>query len=260
MKYLFFLIFVSAILFVSCDKTKDDVIQTTGSNSNSLLKFVNAYTALTPSGTATPTGPSVDLYINDKKINAGPIGYGSVFPTSAGYASLPFNSSTGTNFKVVLNRAGVSTPNSDILYQANYDFGFGSYTTIYLVDTLPYTNPSSPIIFSTNDKVVAAKPEFHKIRFANMIPSTDTLEIFSKNLQTVLLPGTRFKNSTDFFELPVQRKNDTLQLRKVGTTLLLAELRAFNPTSERVYTVYSRGQIGAVTGIRARTLASYTNK
>ncbi len=261
MKYFIPLSLLVTIFLSSCDRRKEDVIQTTNSNSNSLFKFVNAYTSLTPSGAATPSGPAVDIYADNKKINAGAIAYGSVFPTPAGYASLPIAlGGAQTNIKVVLNRAGVSSPNTDILYQANYNFGFGSHTTMYLVDTLPYTNPSSPIIFSTEEDITAPKSEFLKIRFANMIPSTDTLEVFSKNLQTVILPGTLFKRSTNFFEMPVQRRNDTLQLRRVGTSLVLAELRAFNPTSERVYTVYSRGQIGAATGTRARTLASFTNK
>ena len=154
----------------------------------------------------------------------------------------------------------MSSPNADILYQADYNFAVGSHTTMYLVDTLPYTNPSSPIIFSTDEQVSSANRETIKLRFANMSPTTDQFEVFSKRLKTVIATGVRFKSSSDFKEFPLIRSIDTLQLRKVGTTAVLAELRPFSPLTDRVYTIYSRGLVGTTTGTRALTLTSYTNK
>ena len=251
--------FILASMFLlSCDKRKEDVIQTTDSSSNALFKFINVYTSLTPSGATPAAGPAVDIYINNKKINSAAVGYASPFPAPAGYSSI--TASPATNLKIVLNRLGVSSPTSDILYEANYNFTIGSYTTLYLVDTLPFTNPSSPIVFSTNEKVSSANQEFIKLRYANMSPTTDIFEVYSKRLQTVVATGARFKSSTDFMEFPLVRATDTLQLRKVGTTTVLAELRPFNPVSSRVYTIYSRGLVGTTTGLRALTLTSYTNK
>lgn len=258
MKSFISIIILSSIILLSCDKRKEDIIQSSETSSNALFKFINVYTSLTPSGATPATGPAVDIYINNKKINAAAVGYASPFPAPAGYASI--TASPNTNLKIVLNRAGVSNSSSDILYEANYNFTIGSYTTMYLVDTLPYTNPSSPIVFSTSEKVSSAKNEFIKLRFANMSPTTDIFEVFSKRLQTVIATGARFKTSTDFMEFPLIRATDTLQLRKVGTTAVLAELRPFNPVSSRVYTIYSRGLVGTTTGLRALTLTSYTNK
>jgi hypothetical protein len=87
------------------------------------------------------------------------------------------------------------------------------------------------------------------------------LEVFSKVLQRVIFNGTLYKNGSNLVELPVMTKSDTLQLRKVSApATVLAELRAFVPTSARVYTVFCNGLITASSGTRARTLTSFTNR
>lgn len=255
--YLIITIATTAIAFLSCEKKKEDVIQITSVSNKASLKFVNVYTALTPSTATTPNGPSVDIFVNGKKINATAIGYASVFPAPAAYSAV--DAGLGVNVKVVLNRTGGSTA-SDTISNKNYNLAAGSFTTIFLVDTLPNPTPLSPIVLPIGESVTSAKFGFYKMRFINMIPSGDTLEVFSKNLNAVVLPGVRYKNATEWVELPVQRKNDTLQLRKVGTTTVLFPLQPFLPTSERVYTIYSRGLITATTGTRPRALTFYTNK
>jgi Domain of unknown function (DUF4397) len=262
MKYLIITFLILSSLLLSCNKTKNDLLKTANNSSEygteASIKFVNSYAATTPTGGAVGSGPSVDIYVNNAKVNAGSISYGSTFPAPAAYASV--SALPNTNLKFVLNRAGVSTPNNDVLYSAFYDLNPGTFTTIFLVDTFPYVNSGSPIVRVINDSLVAAREEFHQIRFANMSATTDQLEVYSKNYQRVILPGTSFKNVSNWVELPLIRKVDTLQLRRVGTTTVLAELRPFQGASQRVYTVFSRGDINTATGTRPRTLSVFTNK
>jgi hypothetical protein len=262
MKYLITTFIITSFLFLSCKKIKEDLLKTTNNSTiygeEASIKFVNSYAATTPTGGAVGAGPSIDIYVNNNKINAGAIGYGSTFPAPASYASV--SALPNTNIRIVLNRAGASNPNADILYNANFSLTRGSFTTLFLVDTFPFINSLSPIVRVINDSIVSAKEEFHQIRFANMMATTDLLEVYSKNYQKVILSGTYFKTVSSWVELPLIRKVDTLQLRRVGTTTVLAELRPFQAASQRVYTVFSRGDINTATGTRARTLSVYTNK
>jgi Domain of unknown function (DUF4397) len=262
MKYLITAFILSSFLFLSCKKIKEDVLKTSNNNTSyaaeAAIKFVNSYAATTPTGGATGSGPSVDIYVNNNKINATAVSYGSTFPAPAAYASV--SALPNTSIKVVLNRAGTSNPNSDILYNGNFFLIPGTYSTLFLVDTFPYVNVYSPNGMVVNDSLTSAKEEFHQVRFANMMATTDALEVYSKNYQRVILGGTYFKNVSRWVELPLIRKVDTLQLRRVGTTTVLAELRPFQAASQRVYTVFSRGDINTASGTRPRTLSVFTNK
>jgi hypothetical protein len=93
-----------------------------------------------------------------------------------------------------------------------------------------------------------------------MIPTADTLEIVSKNSNTVLATNVTYKTVSNFIELPLNTRNDTIQLRKKGTTTVLTDQKPFFPATERVYTFVCRGVYTATSGTRARTLTSYTNQ
>ena len=240
----------------SCDKAdKQEIIQEIGVTDRAFIKVLNVYTATTPSAATPAAGPSVDIFVNNAKINSTPLGYGSIFPVPAAYAAVPYGLSV--NVKMVLNRATGSLP-SDTIYRGDLNLAAGSYTTLYLVDTLPNPTPYSPIVLPFGESISSAKSNYYKMRFVNLSPGTDTMEIFSKALNTVVMTGTRYKFASDWVELPLLRRNDTLQMRKPGTTAVVAQILTWNPSTERVYTVYARGVTGSST--RPRTLLSFQNR
>jgi len=250
-----FLILMLAGCFKRDDATNIQVSVATGM---AYLKFVNVYTALNPSGASPATGPSVNIYVNNNKINATAVSYAGLFPAAPAYAGV--TPGLATNIKVVLSRVGPQLP-GDTIISKNYDLPVNSYSSIFLVDSLPYATPLNPNVLFIPESISNAPIGYFRARFINMIPSTDTLEVFSKVLQTVIFSGTLYKNGSNQVELPVMAKSDTLQLRKVSAPLtVLAELRAFVPTSARVYTVYCNGLITSSSGSRARTLTSFTNR
>jgi hypothetical protein len=230
---------------------------------NAYVKFIHAYTSSFPSMATPANGPIVTYAVNGtlvSGVNGNGVAYAGIFPTSSGqYASvLP-----GTlNIKTALYRAaGVAAPANEVVSDGSFTLNAGGYYSAFLVDTMPFPAAATPNMVIVADSAQRAKPGFYKIRFAHMIPTTDTLEIISKVNQTVVAGSITFKKATPFVELPIFTRADTMQLRKKGTTAILAtQTGNFVPASERVYTFFCRGLYGSTTGTRPRTLASYTNQ
>ena len=242
----------------SCFKKDDSIslIQNAQAVNMAYLKFVNVYTAPSPSAATPAAGPSVNIFVNNVKINAAAVSYAGLFPAAPAYTAV--NPALASNIKVILNRT-TGPIAGDTLINKTYDLAANSYTTVYITDTLINPTPASPYFLPFAEVVSPARVGYFKARFLNMIPSIDTLEVFSKRLNAVIFSGTRYKNGSDLVELPTFILTDTLQLRKVSApTTVLASINGFFPTSERVYTVYCLGNI--TSSPKTRTLTSFTNK
>ena len=251
---------VAGVLLInSCYKKNDStsVITVNPANDIAYVKFVNTYTSPNPT-TATPAaGPAVNVFVNNVKINAAAIGYGGSFPLSPSYTGIA--PGLGINIKVILNRPNNPPVAGDTLSNKNYDLGVNSYTTFYVTDTTPNPTPFNPFIVPIQELVTNAPVGFFRARFVNMIPSPDTLEVFSKRLNAVIFSGQLYKNATQTVELPTFTISDTFQLRKVSApATVLASLNGFFPTSSRVYTVYCTGNITGAP--RPRVLTSFINR
>lgn len=251
---------VCILLINSCYKRNESltILDTTPASDIAYVKFINTYTASNPSTTTpTATGPAVNIFVNDVKINAAAIGYGGSFPLSPSYTGI--TPGLGINIKIVMNRVTGTAQVGDTLSNKNYDLGVNSYTTFYIADTTPSPTPFNPYVVSIQELVSNAPVGSFRARFVNMIPSADTLEVFSKRLNAVIFSGQLYKNATQTVELPTFILSDTLQLRKVSApATVLASINGFFPTSSRVYTVYCTGNITALP--RARVLTSFTNR
>ena len=249
---------LGVLLINSCYKRNESttVLNINPAADIAYVKFVNTYTAPAPS--ATPVaGPAVNIFVNDVKINAAAIGYGGSFPLSPSYTGIA--PGLAINIKVILNRTNNTPVAGDTLSNKNYDLGVNSYTTFYIADTTPNPTPFNPFIVSIQELVTNAPVGSFRARFVNMIPSTDTLEVFSKRLNAVIFSGQLYKNATQTVELPTFIISDTFQLRKVSApATVLASINGFFPTSSRVYTVYCTGNITGTP--KTRVLTSFTNR
>ena len=249
------------LLINSCYKRNESttVLTVNPANDIAYIKVVNTYAASNPS-TATPvaTGPAVNVFVNNIKINAAAIGYGGSFPLSPSYTGIA--PGLAINIKIILNRPNNTPVAGDTLSNKNYDLGVNSYTTFYVTDTTPNPTPFNPYVVPIQELITNAPVGFFRARFVNMIPSTDTLEVFSKRLNAVIFSGQLYKNATQSVELPTFILSDTFQLRKVSApSTVLASINGFFPTSSRVYTVYCTG--GNTSGlIRPRVLTSFINR
>jgi hypothetical protein len=259
-----FKILITALLGIlvinSCYKKNEStsLIQVNPAVDIAYVKFINTYTAPNPSTTTpTPNGPAVNVFINDVKINAAALAFGGSFPLSPSYTGI--TPGLGINIKVIMNRTGGVQQAGDTLSNKNYDLGVNSYTTFYITDTTPSPTPFNPFVLPIQELVTNAPVGYFRARFVNMIPSADTLEVFSKRLNAVIFSGQLYKNATQTVELPTFIIGDTFQLRKVSApATILASTPVFLPTSSRVYTVYCTGNITALP--RTRALNIFTNR
>jgi hypothetical protein len=250
---------IGVVLINSCLKKDESstILQANDATNLAYLKFINVYTAPSPSAASPAAGPSVNIFVNDVKVNSAAISYGGAFPSSPAYTGI--KPALGSNIKIILNRTTGTPLAGDTLVNKVYDLAPNSYTTVYLTDTLPSPTPLSQYFLPFAESVSEARVGFYKARFVNMIPSVDTLEVFSKRLNAVMFTGVRYKNASDIVELPTTILNDTLQLRKVtAPATILASINGFGPTSNRVYTIYCTGNITGAP--KTRVLTSYTNR
>jgi hypothetical protein len=206
------------------------------------VKFINTYTAPSPSSASPAAGPSVNVFVNNVKINGAALAYTGSFPLSPSYTGI--TPGLGINIKIILNRSTGVPLAGDTISNKNYDLGVNSYTTFYIADTTPNPTPFNPFVIPIQELVNNAPIGYFRARFVNMIPSADTLEVFSKRLNAVIFSGQLYKNASATVELPTFASSDPLQLRKVSTpATILAQTAAFLPTSARVYTFYCTGNI-----------------
>jgi hypothetical protein len=249
------------LLITSCYKRDESITKLqidTGVN-QAYVKLINVYTAPSPSAASPAAGPTVNMFVNNVKVNAAAVGYAGLFPTTTAPAYVAVTPGLAVNIKLVLNRTTGTALASDTISNENYDLGANTYTTLYLVDTIPNPTPDNPYVIPYIEQVTNAQIGYFKARFVNMIPSIDTLEVFSKRLNAVIFKGTLFKNASDMIEMPTFTLSDTLTLRKVSVpATTLGTINGFFPTSARVYTVYCYGNITAAP--KQRVFTSFTNR
>lgn len=250
---------ISLLVINSCYNKNESltILQTNPANNIAYVKFINTYAAPNPSTVTPPAGTIVNIYVNGAKINAAPLAYGGAFPLSPAYTGV--KPGLAINIKVILNRTNNTPVAGDTISNKNYDLGINSYTTFYITDTTPNPTPFNPYVVPIQELVTNAPVGFFRARFVNMIPSNDTLEVFSRRLNAVIFSGQLYKNATPMVELPTFTISDTFQLRRVSApATVLASIIGFFPTSSRTYTVYC---IGNITGLpRARVLTVFTNR
>jgi hypothetical protein len=261
-KILLYSSLLTALGFNACNKNnlnEAGLISNANKTEKAFVKFVNSYTALTPSTAATPNGPNVDFYVNNVKINGAAvtagnttgvgIAYGAMFPNiSSGYIQTP---SSVVNIKAVLNRpAGGGLPSDTI---ANYDYRLaaGGYYTILLNDENPSPTPATPNMMLIGESIAQPVNGFFKLRLLNMYVNNQALELYNSTTATIITSGIVYKNLSSWIELPIHTASNVYQIRVAGTTTVLGSFAAFTPANLRSYTFWIRGN-PSVTG---RTIA-----
>ena len=262
MKRIIFLSLIAAILFSGCKKNNLNEKNITGEKipGYALVKFVNSYTALTPSLGVPANGPIVDFYINNRKMNgalgtAG-MGYGFLFPNISG----AFDQAPGgvVNIKAVLNRpTGVGGLASDTITSNTFTLGPDVAHSIILVDTLPNPTPYNPILMVVQESVSMPAYGKFKLRLMNLVATNEVYELYNSTTATILATGIVFKNFSDWIELPTSTPSSVYQIRLAGTTTVMATALAFTGANQRSYTLWARGNPAVG---KARILSSYISQ
>lgn len=260
--------FVAALFFLmSCNKNdlnQSDIYRIKTSD-KALVRFVNSYTSLTPTLSTPPSGPTVDFYINNVKMNATALSYTNFYPNTTGGGAFAEAPSGEVEIKAVLNRPTGGGLPSDTIAKGKFMLGANVSHSIILVDTLPNPTPFNPILMVVQESVSMPAYGKFKLRLMNMIATNELYEIYNSTTGTVVTTGpVAFKNFSDWIELPATGTSQTYQLRVVGTTTAVAST-AVTFTNLRSYTFWARGTnpaipVGAGVTSRARGWVAMTTQ
>lgn len=258
MKRTIFSGFIAILLLNACTKNNlnEDNIWSVNPSETALVKYLNSYTALTPSLGTPANGPTIDYYINNIKMNATAMGYLGLYPNlSGGFAAAPGGT---VNIKAVLNRTTTTGIPSDTIANGNFILGPGAAHSVILVDPLPNPTPLNPILMVVQESVSMPAYGKFKVRLLNLVATNEVYELYNSTTATVLTPGINYKNLSDWIELPITTPNSVYQIRLAGTTTVMASTTAVTHGNQRSYTFWARGN-PAVTG-RARSLGFYISQ
>lgn len=253
------LIAAGMMVFASCEKQADRTAEYTTVEDKAFIRVIHA----SPSFRQVFNAPdSINLYVNNVKVNGPLITYGGFFPAAAttgfGYFAVPAGLQT---LKVTV--AGRVNPDSIQLALFTNLALKGQRYSVILTDDVKSARDSSKMILP--DNIIQPNTGNYRLRFVNAIVADTagtTVSIFSArrngNIFNSIAPG----QVVDFQTLPFNSQlSDTLYVRRPGSTFNLAVLNGASFGNQRSYTMIYRGYGGTVTtGTKGRTLVTYLDE
>jgi len=247
------------MVFASCEKQADRTADFSTVEDKAFIRVIHA----SPSFRTIFNAPdSINLYVNNAKVNGPLITYGGLFPAAAttgfGYFAVPVGLQT---LKVTV--AGRVNPDSIQLALFTNLALKGQRYSVILTDDAKSARDSSKMILP--DNIIQPNTGNYRLRFINAI-AADTagtsVSIFSTrrngNIFNSVAPG----QVVDFQTLPFNSQlSDTLYVRRPGSTFNLAVINGASFGNQRSYTMIYRGYGGTVTtGTKGRTLVTYLDE
>ncbi|HTE02161.1 MAG TPA: DUF4397 domain-containing protein [Mucilaginibacter sp.] len=203
-----------SVLLSSCLKTNDEIYNPPPS---AFVSFIHA----------TPDIPPLDFYLDNNRVNANPLIYGSYIDY--------FRAFTGTRAANFYNQGTTTKVISDTLHLKQ-----DSAYSVYLVK-----GASHPEVLTITDLVSKPTAGNASIRFVNVSPDAPAVN-FAKKDSVAMVSSKSFKGYTGF--MPI--KGDatyTFEVRQTGTNTVLATLASVKLNSGFVYTIYFHGLVGGTT-------------
>lgn len=247
------------MLFASCEKQADRTANYTTVEGKAFVRVIHA----SPSFRQIFNAPdSINIYVNNEKVNGPLITYGGLFPTAAttgfGYIAVPTGLQT-----VKVTVAGRVNPDSIQLAVLTNQATAGQRYSIILTDNIQSTRDSSKMILP--DNITQPTTGNYRLRFVNAIAADTagaTVSIFSTRRNGNIFNGIAPGQVVDFQTLPFNSQlSDTLYVRRPGSTFNLATLNGASFGNQRSYTIIYRGYGGTVTtGTKGRTLVTYLDE
>ena len=255
-KYLFIVAFAyfSCTFLLSCTRdfgTKAPAEQ----GARAYLKIIHAAPSMAKIFTLNKD--SFNVFVGGNKVNGTVMTYNSFFPSTA----ILYSAVQPGTYMIRLSLNSSTTPDSSTFTSFSRTFVAGQYYTLLLTDSIKSLRDSSQIF--VNDIYTVPQTGYYNMRFIHAVLNDTvgkTVDIYStrrnSNIYTAIKPGT----ITAFTALAYNAQlNDTLYVRRTGTTFNLAPLLASTFSNQRVYTLCYRGD-SASTGTKARGLVTYLHR
>lgn len=265
-KITFYTCFFAAgiLMFMACKKeTKMNATYEAGNDQTAYLRVIHA----SPNFRQQFNAPdSFNLYVNNIKMNAPFLTYGSIFPattTGNGYVAV----TPGLQqIKMSVHGFASASPDSTLIMNFTKTINAGEYFTLFVSDSLK-TNPNASFVPDVFTKPLNGNAG---IRFMHGVlndTAGKTVDIYSyarnATVFTNLLPG----QVTSIVSLGVNvGVADTFYVTRSAPTgtqlanrIVLAKL-ALAAANQRNYSLYYRGDGNLTTGTKARTLSVYLHQ
>ena len=254
----YILLLASAIVLLgSCSEKLELVAPTASPDGYAFIKFSH----FAPNFRQVTNGrDSINVYVNEFKINGAFMTYGSLFPSANNlYASVP--AGTPQSIRITVN--GVTTPDSITLATYTKTMVAGSYYSFIFTDSLLTANESKQIF--VQDKFVISDTNNFTIRIVHGILNDTlgkTVDVYSTRLGTNMFSNVSPGTISAFITQPYNFVADTLIVRRPGSLFRLATLSTasipFN--RQRAYTLMYKGTPNLTTGAKARSLVTFNNQ
>ena len=195
---------VSVFTFSSCDKDDEPTPDPTGR-----VMVVHA----------SPDAPSVDLLVDNSKVNSAALSY----PNNTGYLAVK----TGTrNIKV--NAAGTSTNviNVDFVVDTSKNY------TVFAIDVL-----SKITVLAVEDDLTTPAEGKSHLRVFHFIPDAPAVDILING--TVAISNVTFKEGTNF--IPVDAGTYNIAVNVANTNTNVFTVPGIVLANKKIYTVFARG-------------------
>jgi hypothetical protein len=250
------LVAAGAFLLTACKKQYDTNATFTTTDGTTYIRFIHAAPSLRQ---IFSQRDSLNIFVNNAKVNGAFLTFSNVFPASSnyGYISVP----SGLQ-QIKLSVAGTVNPDSIQLINFTKIFQANQKYTVMITDSVNAANDSAKMIIP--DTYSKPLPGNYVMRFVHAVwndTTGKTIDIYSTRMNRLI--GTNLKPGaiTNFITLPYNSQlNDTLYIRRFGTTFNLATLNGVSFSNQRAYTLYYRGDGNLTTGTKARAMERYVHE
>ena len=248
------IIFGALVLFVglvACNKDTTYVADPVTLSSSAYIKFLHVSPSL-----ATITGQAdnvtllnLDLKSNTySKLTGTPLAYERYFPTTTNvYAAVTAGLKT-----IKFSLAAISQKDSLELFLKQVQADAGKYYSFIITDSIK-SESLSKAMFLQDDILTLGSSQIG-MRFVHAIwndTAAKNVDIFSVRNNATIFSGRSAGSASTFAPLNYFTTNDTLIVRRAGTTFALASLNGVGFTPGRNYTLVYKGN-GAVTTATAK--------
>lgn len=220
--YSFLAVIAISITFSSCKKNKE-------------VEWPDA--AVVTVVNASPKSPWLQFALDDNRLNLNDFSYTSYWNNQRAYIG---------NRKLSVYKYKETTP----LFTTDITLEKDKHYTIFLADSA--SNMEAVVISNASR---AASADSVRIKFANMSPDVPALDFFVKGETTAAAANVAYRAAADFVSLKAGY-NVIIEARQAGSDNVLAASLPINLAGGNIYTIYSSGFKGIVTGEGRVTVSS----
>jgi hypothetical protein len=179
---------------------------------------------------ASPDAPSLDIYLNDGKINTGAF----TFSNNSGY----LNISEGVN-NLKFNSYNTSTK----LLEVSINVVADSLYSLFIV------NGGNQIeAWKIRDLSPVASAGKARVRFINLSPDSPTLKITNTEDSSSVFTGQSYRTASEFIEIPADGTANSLNIVDIDSDKVLTTVDNLPLEPAKYYTLVAKGFLHPPTG------------